>query len=148
MENPSSRSFFDQLLNFASELLQPKPFLADCPHCEKKEKKTILKYRGSVKNLFDFEDYDEATRNWEIDERIDQLTKYAVHPGPYPSSTSMGKGDTYKNCHHYTFVACDECIQPEHAPAFTHFPDGWEMTVFKSKHYGPYEEEINFDAMH
>nr|QBK91717.1 MAG: hypothetical protein LCPAC304_00430 [Pithovirus LCPAC304] len=134
------KSIVDILVGLASALLQPKPFLADCPHCEKQGKKTILKYRGSVKCMC----YGsrEALDNWEIDERIEQLKRYAVAG---LSGTSSKKGET---CYHYTFMACDECIHPEHIPAFTHFPDGWEMTVFKSKHYGPYEEEINFDAMH
>lgn len=137
MDDP--QSLVSVLVDLASALL---PFLADCPHCQKKEKKTILKYRGSLKCTCDVGDYDaldKAVNNWKTDERMDQLRKYSVNPGLL--SIGMGKG---KICHHYTFVACDECIQPEHVSAFTYFPDGWEMTVFKTKRYGPYEEEINF----
>lgn len=132
-------------------LFVPQPRIADCPHCSTDERKTILKYRGSVKYETEPSDY-EALKDWKIDKRIKQLSRYS--PGYQWASTCKYEKDPgeerarrVKDLYYYSFVACDECIQPEHTPAFTHFPDGWEMKVFKTKKYGPYDEEINFDML-
>lgn len=136
----------ESLLHFANAMLNPQPKTAECPRCSKEGKESILKYRGSSKCMQGTSDSPESIKkamNWKINEKYKQLMKY-LPPGILYSIEGTKDGGVYK---HYTFIACDECIAPEHIPAFAYFPDGWEIKVFKTKHYGPYDEEINFDAL-
>lgn len=127
-------SFFSQLLKFGEAIMHPKPFLADCPHCKKEGKETILKYRASHK-LDGFY----STGSWEYDPRHQNIKQYLVFLGCIGSVDDYFTGATY--------VACDECIKPEYKDVFTYFPDGWEMTVFKTRTYGPFEEELKLDNL-
>ena len=114
--------------NLMQHFFNPKPFFADCPHCKKQGKRNILKYRGSDKYYFtDIMDL----QNYTIDPRLVDHEKYIIEQ--YMTS---GEAGSY-GC--ITFVACDGCIYSEHIPFFNHYPDGWEMTVFKTKRYGPFE---------
>jgi len=126
------------LLQFAQAMLDPQPKIVDCPRCSKEGKKSILKYRGSVTN--NTHNFDIFLKNWKTNEIYKQLMKYSP-PGIEYSSSWISDGNVVS---HFTFIACDNCIEPKHIPAFAYFPNGWKMKVFKAKHYGPYDEEINF----
>jgi hypothetical protein len=78
-------------------------------------------------------------KRWRKDERFSHLKKYAWF---LERSTSCTKDGEFIATHDCTYIACDHCIEEEDKRFFHHYPDGWEMHIFKTKMYGPYPKDF------
>jgi len=100
--------------------------VATCPHCKNRN---ILKYRGSHRryfvNIIELKD-------WTSDFRFADFEPYVIEKG-----ITSRKDRTF---YYITYVACDECVRPDHVSTFHYYPNGWKLKMFKTKDKGPYED--------
>lgn len=128
--------------------------------------RSIAKYRGTAILIEDGTKTKQQKFEWASKVESHPIMKYAVAGIAVPDETrqKFGPGwagttvprdgvskdkeldrEDFIGCHHYSFVACDNCIEPEFASVLAYFPEGWTDKGFKTAWIGPFDERISLD---
>ena len=136
---------------------------AKCRRCGDGICYPIAKYRCTAISINDGTKTAEQIKRWGRRVESHPIMKYAVAgtvvpenqrticPGGWVSTSVAKKGappagqrksSDYVWCQYYSFVACDQCIEPEFKTILTHFPEGWVDGGITISDTGPWPEQI------